>query len=346
MRWTWRFHVVLAFMLATSIAFMDMIGAAKEFDAATWWRLFIAVSAGQMLGYAAAFAAIAGAARLPRPRRVWALAAAVAAGTAIGVPLHRAVVEAIAGRLAERVLDWPQDIAAMASLFAVIAVAVELQLRQEDAAAALHAQSLREAQGRRDAVAMRAQALAAQAEPHFLFNTLANLRRQYVVDAGAGDRMLGHLLIYLEASLPQMRAGRGTLAQELRLIEAYLAVQQVRMGPRLTVALDVPPSLAEAEVPPLVLLTLVENAIKHGLDPQPQGGSVEVRASAHDDMLTLTVADTGRGVEPQNMGSGSGLANIRERLRLAHGDRGHLALRLNRPHGLVAELRLPLGQGA
>ena len=106
-----------------------------------------------------------------------------------------------------------------------------------------------------------------------------------------------------------------------------------------------PPRLAQAEVPPLVLLTLVENAIKHGLDPQPQGGSVEVRASAQDDMLTLTVADTGRGVGQQDMGTGSGLANIRERLRLAHGDRSHLALRLNQPHGLVAELRLPLGQG-
>ena len=204
---------------------------------------------------------------------------------------------------------------------------------------------MREVQSRRDAVAMRVQALAAQAEPHFLFNTLANLRRQYMVDAAAGDRMLGHLLTYLEASLPQMRANHGTLAHELRLIEAYLAVQQVRMGPRLTVALDVPPRLAQAEVPPLVLLTLVENAIKHGLDPQPQGGSVEVRASAQDDMLTLTVADTGRGVGQQDMGTGSGLANIRERLRLAHGDRSHLALRLNQPHGLVAELRLPLGQG-
>src|SRR4030095_3789022 len=83
----------------------------------------------------------------------------------------------------------------------------------------------------------------------------------------ARSRLLGDLLASLGASLPEMRAGRGTLAQELRLIEAYLAVQQVRMGPRLHVALDVPPALAHAEVPPLVLLTLVENAIKHGLDP-------------------------------------------------------------------------------
>src|SRR2546423_473442 len=141
MRWTWRFYGLLAFMLAVSIAFMDMIGAAKEFDASTWWRLFIAVSLGQMAGYAPAFGAIATAARLSRTRRVWTLAGAVATGTAIGVPIHRAVVEAIAGPLAKRVLDWPQDIAAMASLFAVIAFAIELQLRQDEAAAALHAQS-------------------------------------------------------------------------------------------------------------------------------------------------------------------------------------------------------------
>jgi signal transduction histidine kinase len=346
MRWTWRFYVALALALATSVAFMNVIGTAPKYDAATWWRLFFAWWLGQLAGYAAAFTALAGAATMTGRRRVWALAGAVVAGTAIGMPALRWVVRMVGGWNGGDFLDWIGDSAALASLFAMIAVVMELQLRREESAAALHAQSMREPQMRRDAVAMRVQALAAQAEPHFLFNTLANLRRQYLIDPVAGDRMLGHLLTYLEASLPEMRAGRGTLAQELRLIEAYLAVQQVRMGPRLTVALDVPSGLAQAEVPPLVLLTLVENAIKHGLDPQPQGGAVEVRARAHDDTLTLTVADTGRGVAPQDMGTGSGLANIRERLRLAHGERGHLALRLNQPHGLVAELRLPLAQGA
>jgi LytS/YehU family sensor histidine kinase len=123
-------------------------------------------------------------------------------------------------------------------------------------------------------------------------------------------------------------------------------VQQVRMGPRLTVALDVPPALAQAEVPPLVLLTLVENAIKHGLDPQPQGGAVEVRARAHDDTLTL---DRGRhGTRRRAAGHGHrlGLANIRERLRLAHGDRGHLALAPEPAARLVAELRPAARAGA
>jgi signal transduction histidine kinase len=346
MRWTWRAYVALAFMLATGLAFMNVVGSMLKFDAPTFWRVYFALWLGQFAGYAAGFAGIAAALTLDGRRRVAALVGAVVAGTAIGLPVWRLVVGIVGAEEGRHYLDWISDAAAMASLLGVIAVAMELQLRRAQAESALHAQSLREPQMRRDAVAMRVQALAAQAEPHFLFNTLANLRRQYMIDEAAGDRLIGHLLTYLEASLPAMRAGRGTLAQELRLIEAYLAVQQVRMGPRLHVALDVPPALAHAEVPPLVLLTLVENAIKHGLDPQPQGGSVEVRARASDDMLTLTVADTGAGVAPQNMGTGSGLANIRERLRLAHGERGHLALRLNQPHGLVAELRLPLAQEA
>jgi sensor histidine kinase YesM len=346
MHWTWRFYVTLALALGASIAFMDVVGTVLEFDAATWWRVLLALWLGLSLGYAPGFVALSRVARMAAPRRVWALAGAVVAGTAIGAPLYRVVVETLGGRWSMGFLDWLADASSLLGLLAVIAVALEFQLRQQESAAAMHRQSLREVQGRRDAAAMRAQALAAQAEPHFLFNTLANLRRQYVVDPAAGDRLLGHLLTYLEASLPQMRADRVTLAQELRLIEAYLAVQQVRMGPRLQVALEMPDTLAAAEVPPLVLLTLVENAIKHGVDPQPQGGAVEVRASTHDDTLTLTVADTGRGMDEQGMGSGSGLANIRERLRLAYGERGHLALHLNQPRGLVAELRLPLAQGA
>ena len=183
MHWTWRFYVTLALALGASIAFMDVVGTVLEFDAATWWRVLLALWLGLSLGYAPGFVALSLVARMAAPRRVWALAGAVVAGTAIGAPLYRVVVETLGGRWSMGFLDWLADASSLLGLLAVIAVALEFQLRQQESAAAMHRQSLREVQGRRDAAAMRAQALAAQAEPHFLFNTLANVRE--LVESGS-----------------------------------------------------------------------------------------------------------------------------------------------------------------
>jgi hypothetical protein len=190
-------------------------------------------------------------------------------------------------------------------------------------------------------LATRLRLLQAQVEPHFLFNTLSNVRRLCQSDAAAGRAMLAQLTRYLRAALPRMRENEATLADEIDLVSAYLGVQQVRMGARLEVSIDVPASLLEARIPSMMLATLVENAIKHGIAPQPEGGLIEVKAARSADVLTLTVADTGRGFAAAS-GTGVGLANIRARLSALYDSRAALKLEANSPRGVVAVITLPL----
>jgi sensor histidine kinase YesM len=141
----------------------------------------------------------------------------------------------------------------------------------------------------------RLQMLEAQIEPHFLFNTLANVKRLYDIDRGTGARMLRNLKDYLAVALPQMRETESTLGREVAHVTAYLNIQQIRMGRRLAFGIDVPASLHGARMPPLMLLTLAENAIKHGLAPSPRGGRIDLRAATADGRLRVEVADTGQG---------------------------------------------------
>ena len=192
----------------------------------------------------------------------------------------------------------------------------------------------------REMAEARLQVLQAQIEPHFLFNTLANVRRLYQTDAARGRSMLDHLMRYLEVALPRMRDSRTTLAGEVTLIESYLEVQRIRMGRRLAFEIDVPVELRPLEVPPMMLLTLVENAIKHGLNPLPEGGSLRVQARREGELLCVDVADSGHGFHATS-GGGTGLANIRARLAAMHGDAASLALAENYPRGVTSTLRLP-----
>jgi len=185
----------------------------------------------------------------------------------------------------------------------------------------------------------RLQMLEAQIEPHFLFNTLAHVKRLYETDREAGARMLANLKAYLEVALPHMRATDSTLGRELDHVQAYLEIQQIRMGRRLVFAIDVEQRLRAARLPPLMLLTLVENAIKHGLTPQPGGGRLDIRAS-EDGHLHVAVVDTGQGFT-KSKGGGAGLANIRARLAAEFGPGADLSLELNSPRGVVATLSLP-----
>jgi len=187
----------------------------------------------------------------------------------------------------------------------------------------------------------RVRTLEAQIEPHFLFNTLANLRRLYETDGVAGDAMLERLMAYLAVALPSMRDGQSTLGREARMVESYLELQRVRMGQRLHFAIDIAPTLASVEVPPMMLLTLVENAIKHGLAPQREGGRVDVRASLDGAVLELEVADNGRGFGDDTAGGGTGLANIRARLAAIFGPAADLTLARREPRGLRATIRIP-----
>ena len=189
----------------------------------------------------------------------------------------------------------------------------------------------------------RLQALQAQVEPHFLFNTLAHVKRLYRTDPARARKMLDSFRAYLYSALPQMRGMGTTLGREIDMVHAYLDVQQIRMGRRLQIHVDVPTGLRAHPFPPMMLISLVENAIKHGLNPVPQGGAITISATRLGGALAVTVADTGRGIDDQ-LGSGVGLSNIRDRLAALFGSSAGLSLTPQSPHGVQAVIRVPFAE--
>ena len=183
-------------------------------------------------------------------------------------------------------------------------------------------------------------ALQAQVEPHFLYNTLASVQALTETDPPRATEMTGHLISYLRNALPKMRESSSTVGQEIELVRAYLNILQMRMGKRLAFEIDVPPELMDTPFPPLMLPSLVENAIKHGLEPQREGGTVRIFANAEGNRLRVGVADTGRGFA-ETLGSGVGLENIRERLAALYGENGKLTLEANEPQGVRATIEVP-----
>jgi hypothetical protein len=191
----------------------------------------------------------------------------------------------------------------------------------------------------------RLKMLQAQIEPHFLFNSLATVRRLYQTAPLDAETMLDNLMRYFEIALPHMRAAHSTLGREADLTGAYLAIQRMRMGRRLTFTVDIPESLRDALLPPMMLLTLAENSIKHGLAPLPEGGFVHISAFASNDVLKVIVADSGQGFT-RSSGGGTGLANIRARLAAMYGGAGQLTLSASPARGITAAIVVPLGSPA
>ncbi len=183
--------------------------------------------------------------------------------------------------------------------------------------------------------------LHAQVEPHFLYNTLASAQLLTRSDPERADAMLGHLIAYLRRSLPRNLDGQSTLGEELERATAYLEILKIRMGPRLSTQVEVPEALHALPFPSMMLQTLVENAIKHGLESKPGGGTVWIRAAAAGDEVAVTVADDGRGFNAESSGTGIGLKNVRERLRLAYGDAARFSIAANFPAGVAATITLP-----
>jgi LytS/YehU family sensor histidine kinase len=154
--------------------------------------------------------------------------------------------------------------------------------------------------------------------------------------------MLSSLINYLRAALPTMREPGSTLAREIELVRSFLTILQMRMGERLQFSVEAPVELSDVRVPPMVLPTLVENAIKHGLSPLPEGGRIDIRArSEPSGQLVIEVADNGAGFSASG-GSGVGLANTRSRLAALYGAEASLSLSMGTPRGVVASVRLPL----
>ena len=183
--------------------------------------------------------------------------------------------------------------------------------------------------------------LHAQVEPHFLYNTLASAQVLTRTDPARADQMLGHLITYLRHSLPRAEDSTSTLGEELERARAYLEILRIRMGERLSLDIQVPEGLKRTPVPPMMLQVLVENAIKHGLEPVPGGGSVWVMAREVDGKVAMTVADDGRGFSEEGAGTGIGLKNVRERLRLAYGDAASFSIVANFPRGVAATITVP-----
>ena len=196
----------------------------------------------------------------------------------------------------------------------------------------------------RQAAEQQLKLLESQLEPHMLFNTLANLRVLIGGDPARAQQMLDQLIAFLRASLAGSRASLHPLEAEFARLRDYLALMQVRMGARLATRFELPPELAGAQLPPLLLQPLVENSIKHGLEPHVAGGRIDVGAAREGDTLVLTVRDSGAGLSRVAApGEGYGLAHVRERLATLYGSRASFTLAPadDADGGTLATIRLP-----
>ena len=199
---------------------------------------------------------------------------------------------------------------------------------------------MREARGHANEAQLKL--LESQLEPHMLFNTLANLRVLIGADPPRAQRMLDHMIAYLRATLNASRATTHSLQAEFDRLRDYLELMAVRMGPRLAYTLDLPPELAQLQVPTLLLQPLVENSIQHGLEPKVEGGRIAVTARRDGGRLTLEVTDTGVGTSQVTVtGSGFGMTQVRERLATLYGDGAALEFSAEEGRGAHATAWLP-----
>ena len=188
----------------------------------------------------------------------------------------------------------------------------------------------------------RLMVMRAQVEPHFLFNTLAHVQALQEIDPPQAGHMLERLISYLRAAMPTMRETTSTLGREVEVVTAYLDLLKIRMGDRLNYTISVPNELNAISLPPTMIATLVENAIKHGLEPKREGGTIAIQVRQVGEQIEVLVADNGLGLGGADTGgTGIGLANTRERLKMLYGDTGELIVEPNAPTGVRALLRVP-----
>jgi sensor histidine kinase YesM len=214
------------------------------------------------------------------------------------------------------------------------------EARFQEAQSEVRAERLRRIEQESLATRSELAILQAQIEPHFLFNTLSNVVGLIDTDPAAARKMLLDLTALLRTTLARTRKPVVTLGEELDLLRAYLGIMAVRMGPRLAWEIDADPEVLSAWLPPLLVQPLVENAIRHGLEPKPEGGRLIIRCRRRDGFLDVAVEDTGCGF-PDDAADGLGLANVRKRLQAAGGDEAALTLTIAPGGGVTAALRLP-----
>jgi signal transduction histidine kinase len=313
-------------------------GSGVNIEALSRWRVLLA----EIQVLAVACVVISVAARLSRVESPWHIAALILAAP-IGV---------VAGCLSKVGWSgwhetWRLDPVRAATLpIAYLGVAwlgAALWLwhqREAKLREALHAEQMRRSELERQVAEAQLQALQAQVEPHFLFNTLAHLRRLYVTEPVSARKMLRDLSHFLQGLQPALHRSTIPVSEEVEYARAYLKLQRSRMGSRLRYRIDLEPETLAIEVPPLAVTTLVENAVKHGLANVPDGGTITISATRRDGLMHLDVVDDGVGLRAGH-GAGVGLANLRARLRSSYGMRAGLELRQSPPGGVVARITVP-----
>ncbi|VWB64968.1 histidine kinase [Burkholderia lata] len=229
---------------------------------------------------------------------------------------------------------------------AILFVCVSLFLQSMRMRATLETERREAAEARQAETAARLALLQAQIEPHFLFNTLANVQSLIERDPARASTMLDSLNRYLRASLRRTRDATSTLGDELELVDALLKIASIRLGERLSYAIDVPAELHALPFSPLLLQPLVENALLHGIEPSIDGGVIVIRGRMRGDSLELNVIDTGVGLGKSDtrLHGGVGLANVAARIRTLHGERGRVSVETNAAaaHGVTATLLIPI----
>ncbi|MDB5858234.1 MAG: putative sensor protein LytS [Ramlibacter sp.] len=225
-------------------------------------------------------------------------------------------------------------------------IAFGVMVRQREALARHQALSfqLERSELERQAVDARLRLLQAQVQPHFLFNTLANVRALVKAGSPQAPAVLDSLIAYLRAAMPGLGDTAGTVARELGLVRAYLDLMHMRMPDRLQFSVHADVEALELRCPPMALLTLVENAVRHGIDPSEEGGRIDVSVTVREGRCLARVLDTGVGLQESGQGTGTGLETLRERLRLEFGE-AQLRLAGSTPHGACAELEFPAQRG-
>lgn len=182
--------------------------------------------------------------------------------------------------------------------------------------------------------------LQAQIEPHFLFNTLSNVLSLIDTDPASGKSMLVDLIHYLRTSLSRTFPDPITLDQEIDMIKAYLNIQKIRMGERLHFKIELPDAVSKHPFPPMLLQPLVENALKHGLEPKMEGGEIMIKATEEEDLIRVEVMDTGCGFSSLH-NAGVGIGNVKERIKLLYGEKGRFIIEENKPNGVRAIIEVP-----
>jgi len=288
-------------------------------------------------------------ARLPRWLARWALQVA---GVALVVPFAVAVVYSLT--TFGDAVHWTQDEDRMGGFGLLTGIGILLtpwiamsalyrHISGEAQRQAL-AFDLERSEYERNALDARLRLLQAQVEPHFLFNTLANVRELVESGSPQASTVLGSLIAYLRAAVPRLHEPASTMGQELELVRAYLEVMHMRMPDRLQFTLHADDKALALRCPSMTLLTLVENAVRHGIDPSEEGGRIEVNVRVRDGRCRAQVIDTGVGMQPAGAGQGTGLSNLRERLQLAFGSEAQLRLSVLQPRGVCAEIEFPAQQ--